>query len=72
MAGVKEDQFTDSTRQLLTRLQLPLIKQISASERDLKLYKSLTGDEEITKELISIIEERLTQERADLQQLRNL
>ena len=72
MAGIEKDQFTNETRQLLIRLELPLMKRISASKRDLELYKSLTGDEETTKELISIVEERLAQEKADLKQLQNL
>ena len=64
--------FTDNTRSLLIRLQLPLMKSIESLKRDLELYKSLNENVEARNELISIVEQRLTQEKADLEQLKNL
>jgi hypothetical protein len=74
---VKQDQFTESTKKLLFRLELSLNHNIEAKKRDLKLYKEL-GDQPENHhlielhELVELAEEKLTQLKADLEQLKNL
>lgn len=65
---VEQDQFTESTQKLLFRLELSLNHNIEAKKRDLKLYKSLEGGEE----LVRLTSEKLTQLNEDLEQLKNL
>ena len=71
MEGIEKDQFTDSTRKLLFRLQLSLISNIQSKERDLELYKEL-GDQPENHELVQLAEDKLKQLKADLEQLKNL
>jgi len=71
MEGIEKDQFTDSTRKLLFRLQLSLISNIQSKERDLEFYKEL-GDQPENHELVQLAEDKLTQLKADLEQLKNL
>ena len=59
--------FTDSTRGLLNRMHLVLIKHIPVKERQLELYKEL-GD----KTLIDLANDEVKQLKADLEQLKNL
>ena len=68
---VEQDQFTESTRILLIRLELSLINNIEEKKRDLKLYKEL-GDQPENHELVQLAEEKLTQLNEDLEQLKNL
>ena len=71
MAGIEKDQFTDSTQKLLFRLQLSLISNIESKKRDLEFYKEL-GDQSENHELVQLAEDKLTQLKADLEQLKNL
>ncbi|GAG49041.1 unnamed protein product, partial [marine sediment metagenome] len=62
-----KDNFTDSTRGLLNRMHLVLIKHIAAKERQLELYKDLDS-----LELIDLATTELLELKADLEQLKNL
>ena len=67
MAGIEKDQFTESTRSLFSRMQLHLIKHITAKERQLDLYKGLESQE-----LIDLAVTELLELKEDLEQLKNL
>jgi len=71
MAGIEKDKFTDSTRGLLNRMHLALSDNIQSKKRDLEFYKKL-GDQPENHELVELAEDKLTQLKADLEQLKNL
>ena len=64
---VEQDQFTESTRSLFSRMQLHLIKHIATKERQLELYKDIDN-----LELIDLATTELLELKADLEQLKNL
>jgi hypothetical protein len=63
-----ELQAESIKNRLFFRIQLALSDNIQSKERDLILYKSLEGGEE----LVELTSEKLTQLKSDLEKLKNL